>query len=86
MVQVCEGSKTKNDMLEEAIEQYKKALAIDPAYAQAHTNLAVALVQKGQLDDALPHFQEAVRLNPADKIAQKNLARIQGMMGAGTGK
>jgi hypothetical protein len=24
MVQVCEGSKTKNDMLEEAIEQYKE--------------------------------------------------------------
>ena len=50
--------------LPEAIEQYKKLLAIRPDLADAHNNLAVALAKTNKLDDAIIHFSAAVQLDP----------------------
>ena len=36
----------------EAVTEYKRALAADPKHAKAHNNLALALVELGQLDEA----------------------------------
>ncbi len=44
--------------------EYEKALAINPAYFQAHANLANILLQEYEIDAAIWHFQQAVKLRP----------------------
>lgn len=43
--------------VDEAIEQYRKALEIDPNHAEAHYNLALALMLKGNLKDGWAEYQ-----------------------------
>jgi tetratricopeptide (TPR) repeat protein len=60
--------------LEEAIQNYREALRIDPANAEAHNNLGVALRERDELEDAIQHYREALRINPAYAEAHFNLA------------
>jgi tetratricopeptide (TPR) repeat protein len=48
----------------EALEQFQKALEINPDYVDAHSNFSVALFQKGQVDDAVAHYRKALEINP----------------------
>jgi tetratricopeptide (TPR) repeat protein len=57
-----------------AIEYYKKALAENPYFADAHFNLAVGLGNLGKREEALKHYEEAVRLEPSHIRARVNLA------------
>ena len=54
----------KLNQLEVAIEGYRKALATDPGYQQAHANLALAAYQAGDLAAALKAYEVAITLNP----------------------
>ena len=52
---------------DEAVEAYKKALAISPNYAAAHNNLAISYYRTGMYDRALFHYNMARKLGqPAD--------------------
>ena len=42
---------------EEAVENYHKALALDPECASAHFNLAVSLLRRDRLDEAAVHYK-----------------------------
>jgi tetratricopeptide (TPR) repeat protein len=59
--------------VDEAIAQYRQALAIDPDYAEAHHDLAVALANLGRLDEAIGHYQRAVTIQPNFAEAHNNL-------------
>jgi tetratricopeptide (TPR) repeat protein len=59
--------------LDEAVDQFLKAVEINPHYAKAYYNLGLALFQKGQLDDAVAQYQKAVEINPNDVEAYYNL-------------
>ena len=50
--------------MDDAIAHYGKALAIRPNYAEAHGDLAIALLQKGKLDDAIIQYQYALEIRP----------------------
>ena len=70
-----------NDLLQkgrvdEAIEQFQKALQINPGYAKAHNNLGNAFLQKGNPAEAAAQFQQAVQLEPEDPWPKNNLAWI----------
>jgi tetratricopeptide (TPR) repeat protein len=52
----------EKDRLDEAIVQLQKALALDPNYAKAHYNLAVAYLRKNESALAMKHFERAVTL------------------------
>ena len=54
----------KLNQLESAMEGYRKALAADPGYQQAHANLALAAYQAGDLAAALKAYEVALTLNP----------------------
>jgi protein O-mannosyl-transferase len=58
---------------DQAIDQYRQAVALRPDYAEAHYNLGRLLVEQGHLDDAIAHYQKAVAINPADAEAENNL-------------
>jgi len=54
----------KQGRLEEAIEQYKTAIQLNPNYAEAHMNLGAALNGQAKFDAAIPHMETALRLQP----------------------
>jgi tetratricopeptide (TPR) repeat protein len=58
---------------DQAIDHYRRAIALRPDYPEAHYNLGRLLVEQGQLDDAIAHYERAAAINPADAEAQNNL-------------
>ena len=52
----------------DAVAEYEKALAADPARVKAHNNLALALVELGRLDEAASHFETSLQLEPKAEI------------------
>ena len=58
---------------DQAIDHYRRAVALRPDYAEAHYNLGRLLVEHGQLNDAIAHYERAAAINPADAEAQNNL-------------
>jgi tetratricopeptide (TPR) repeat protein len=64
----------------DATRAYQKAVEIDPNYAQAHRELARALMATQDFKGALAHFQEYLKLEPkaADaKEIQDNIALLK---------
>lgn len=62
----------KAGRVDEGMEKYREALAIDPSLAPLHNNLGAALATRGRVAEALAEFQEAVRLRPDFAEAQDN--------------
>jgi tetratricopeptide (TPR) repeat protein len=62
--------------VEEAIAEYRIALAVEPDYSDAHFNLGVALVRLNRVDEAEQAFRDAIRLLPGDAPAHVNLANL----------
>lgn len=51
-------------MLQEAIEEYQKALRLSPSFADIITHLGIALRDKGSYDEAIAQFNRAKESNP----------------------
>jgi Flp pilus assembly protein TadD len=64
----------------EAVEQFRKALEIKPTDAEARNGLGVALAQKGKLNETISQFQEVLRVRPDFSPAQNNLARARALL------
>lgn len=47
-----------------AIQEFQKALNLEPSYIAARINLAGILALKGQADDSLSNLKTAFRMNP----------------------
>lgn len=63
------------EMLDKAIELERRALAIDPDFADAHMWLGAALLGLGKSDEAIVSIKEAIRLEPDNGQAHQGLAR-----------
>ncbi|MCK4419434.1 tetratricopeptide repeat protein, partial [Candidatus Aerophobetes bacterium] len=63
------------DMYDEAIAEYKKAIKINPNYAEAHCVLGAAYGCKEMCDEAIAECKKAIEINP-------NLAEAHGNLGA----
>ena len=50
--------------LERAIEDYDKALALEPNYAPAYSNRGSSYHEKGDLDRAIEDYNKALALQP----------------------
>jgi len=59
--------------LDDAISDYKKALAINPTYEKAHNNLGTAYTEKGMLDEAISEYMKAIDLKSDYLKAYYNL-------------
>lgn len=51
-------------LLDEAIDEYRKALRLSPTFADIITQLGIALRDKGKHDDAIEEFNRAKEQNP----------------------
>jgi len=61
---------------EEAIEQYRAALASNPDYYLARRSLANLLAAVGKRDEAVELLREGERANPAFEEVKKDLAKL----------
>ncbi len=59
--------------LDEAIDQFQKALNIAPGFPEIETNLIIALMKKGRTNEAIPHLQALLKQIPNDTQAHYNL-------------
>mgnify|MGYP005848198363 CR=1 FL=1 len=55
---------------------YEEALAIDPNFAIAHTNLGIVLKAMGKFPEAIYHYQQAIALQPNYADAHQNLGVV----------
>ena len=56
----------------EAIYRWQKATEIDPTYAAAFNNLAVAYEHEGQLDKARAAYEKAMQIEPSNSQIRQN--------------
>jgi Flp pilus assembly protein TadD len=56
----------------EAIYRWERATQLDPTYAAAFNNLAVAYEQEGQLDKARAAYEKAIALEPNNPLIKQN--------------
>jgi len=56
----------------EAIYRWERATQLDPTYAPAFNNLAVAYEQGGQLDKAREAYEKAIALQPNNQLIKQN--------------
>ena len=56
----------------EAIYRWERATQIDPTYAAAHNNLAIAYEHEGDLDKARASYEKAIELEPNNSFIKQN--------------
>ena len=56
----------------EAIYRWERAVAIDPTYAAAYNNLAVAYEHEGQFEKARKAYERATELEPNNAMIRQN--------------
>ena len=56
----------------EAIYRWERATQIDPSYAAAYNNLAIAYEHEGQLDKARAAYEKALELEPSNALIKQN--------------
>jgi len=59
-----------------AINEFVKALLINPTNYIAHNNLGMVLEKKGDLYGAIQHYHDSLKINPLDDVAHTNLGII----------
>ena len=62
---------------DEAIGYFKRAVQINPRFADALNNLGVAYEVKGEPNAAIASYRRALQADPNHALARKNLARFE---------
>jgi tetratricopeptide (TPR) repeat protein len=63
-----------DDKYDEAIERYRKALEIDPAFTDAVHGMAMCYQAKGDIDMAIEVTKKHIEQDPEDILAFTNLS------------
>jgi tetratricopeptide (TPR) repeat protein len=80
-----EADKLKDEgKLDEAVARLKESLVADPAYALAHSALAVVLQKQGNHNEALEHAIKVCELAPEDPFSYTALSVTYQRAFAGT--
>jgi tetratricopeptide (TPR) repeat protein len=61
---------------EEAIEAYKRGIALDPSNGDLYNNLAIAYEEAGRMGEAEQAYLESIERNPEESMAYYNLATM----------
>ena len=67
--------------LEEAAGAYRQAIALSPAFAEAHNNLGNALKNGGKLDEAVVAYRQAIVIKPNIADWHRNLGTALAALG-----
>lgn len=61
---------------DEAVEAYRKALAVNPDDEDLRYNLGIALARQGRIDEAIQQYEEALKLFPEHTDVHNNLGNL----------
>ena len=67
--------------LDKALEEYQKALVLNPNYSLAHNNIGNVYFEKGDFNKAIKHYLQALEIEPDFKEANYNLGITYQKMG-----
>ena len=62
----------QNNLWNEALYRWEKATQLDPTYAAAWNNLAIAYEHEGRFDDAKKAYERALELDPKNLMIRQN--------------
>jgi len=62
----------QNGLWNEALYWWQKAVALDPTYAAAWNNLAIAYEHEGKFDEAKKAYEKALELDPKNLMIRQN--------------
>jgi len=68
---------SQQDLWDEAVFRWKKALEANPGSAAAHNNLAVAYERKGLFDEAVKEYELALKIAPKNETVKSNLEKCK---------
>ena len=72
------------DDADQAIDNYSKAIKINPKFAKAYNNRGIAYIWKKQYDLAVADFNQAIKLDPKNGKAYNNRAIVYSYQGDNT--
>ena len=61
----------RDNKLDKAIQQFQKAVELEPGYVTAWNNLGDSYEQKKELKSALKAFEEVLLFDPNNKVARQ---------------
>jgi Tfp pilus assembly protein PilF len=62
----------QNGLWKEAAYRWEKAVELDPTYAAAWNNLAIAYEQQGDFEKAAKAYETAVKIDPDNLLIRQN--------------
>jgi Tfp pilus assembly protein PilF len=62
----------QNGLWKEAAYRWEKAVQLDPTYAAAWNNLAIAYEQQGDFEKAAKAYETAVKIDPENLMIRQN--------------
>ena len=62
----------ENGLWNEALYRWQKAVELDPTYAAAWNNLAIAYEHEGKFEDAKKAYEQALQLDPKNLMIRQN--------------
>lgn len=62
----------QNQLWNEALYRWQKATELDPTYAAAWNNLAIAYEHEGKFEDARKAYEKALQLEPKNLMIRQN--------------
>ena len=72
-----EDRRTAMQRYEDAINQYEKALEIDPNQPAVHRNLGILLARLGRNSEAILHLRKVLELVPNEPMARETLDTLE---------
>src|SRR5438045_1994912 len=70
-----------DEKLDESIEQYQKALEIDPDYQDALHGLGMALFNRGRVEEAIGAAKKLIEIDKVDILAHTSLSMFYQSLG-----
>jgi tetratricopeptide (TPR) repeat protein len=67
--------------LAKALDNFNKAVALDPNDVGARSNAAAALLGLGRAEEAIPHFEALIKANPNSPMIHNNFANALAKVG-----
>ena len=62
----------QRELWNEALYRWKRAVEVDPTYAAAYNNLAIAYEHNGRFDEARTAYEKALELEPNNVLIKQN--------------